>query len=95
VSALAAAQMLQSARVVATQLDVPRALPAAELAARWQALARSTVVTVVEDPSTALATAIANADGPVVVAGSLYLVGLARGLLVDDPMLRDTSAGVR
>jgi hypothetical protein len=27
--------------------------------------------------------------GPVVVAGSLYLVGAARGHLVDDPDLRD------
>ena len=95
VSALAAAPTLRDARVVATQLDLPRALPAAELAARWRALARSTVVTVEEDPSTAVGTAIANAEGPVVVAGSLYLVGLARGLLVNDPMLRDTPAGIR
>jgi dihydrofolate synthase / folylpolyglutamate synthase len=95
VNALAAARTLQDARVVATQLDVPRALPAAELAARWRALARGSVVTVAEDPSTALERAIANADGPVVVAGSLYLVGLARGLLVDDPMLRDTPARIR
>ncbi len=27
--------------------------------------------------------------GPVVVAGSLYLVGAARARLVDDPALRD------
>jgi hypothetical protein len=27
--------------------------------------------------------------GPIVVAGSLYLVGAARGVLVDDPDLRD------
>ena len=29
--------------------------------------------------------------GPIVVAGSLYLVGAARGHLVDDPDLRDPS----
>ena len=27
--------------------------------------------------------------GPVIVAGSLYLVGEVRGVLVDDPALRD------
>jgi folylpolyglutamate synthase/dihydropteroate synthase len=27
--------------------------------------------------------------GPIVVAGSLYLVGEVRGALVDDPALRD------
>ena len=31
----------------------------------------------------------AGGSGPVVVAGSLYLVGMARGQLVDDPDLRD------
>jgi hypothetical protein len=33
--------------------------------------------------------AVAGSAGPVVVAGSLYLVGAARALLVDDPDLRD------
>ena len=33
--------------------------------------------------------ALREARGPVVVAGSLYLVGTARGILVDDPTLRD------
>jgi hypothetical protein len=33
--------------------------------------------------------AIGSGRGPVVVAGSLYLVGTARGHLVDDPDLRD------
>jgi folylpolyglutamate synthase/dihydropteroate synthase len=34
-----------------------------------------------------------HARGPVVVAGSLYLVGAARAMLVDDPALRDPVAG--
>jgi folylpolyglutamate synthase/dihydropteroate synthase len=41
------------------------------------------------EPAAAVAEAVAGAEGPVVVAGSLYLVGAARALLVDDPGLRD------
>lgn len=92
VSALAAADSMRGARVIATQLDVPRALPAADLAERWRSLAPGTEVSVVADPEAALEAAIGSADGLVVVAGSLYLVGLARGLLVDDPLLSDAAA---
>ena len=93
VGALSSADSLGAARVVATQLDVPRALPAAALAARWRAIAPSVDVAVVEEPLAALESALRSAEGPVVVAGSLYLVGLARGRLVDDPLLRDATAG--
>jgi dihydrofolate synthase/folylpolyglutamate synthase len=90
VAALAAAEGLRGARIVATQLDIPRALPADALAARWtQVEEPGWKVTAQPDPLAALDHAIAAADGPVVVAGSLYLVGLARGRLVDDPLLRD------
>ena len=44
---------------------------------------------VAADPVTALELALAEGDGPVVVAGSLYLVGAVRAVLVDDPDLRD------
>ena len=37
----------------------------------------------------ALERALAEAPGPIVVAGSLYLVGAVRAILVDDPDLRD------
>jgi folylpolyglutamate synthase/dihydropteroate synthase len=37
----------------------------------------------------ALDLALAEAPGPIVVAGSLYLVGAVRARLVDDPLLRD------
>jgi len=89
--ALAAAPSLAQARVVATAVEGPRALPAAALAARWSALAGpgSGTVVAVDDPAAAVAAAVAAAEGPVVVAGSLYLVGAARALLVDDPDLRD------
>jgi dihydrofolate synthase/folylpolyglutamate synthase len=89
--ALAAAPSLAGARVLATAVEGPRALPAAVLAARWSAVAgaRSGPVAALEDPLAAVASAVATSDGPVVVAGSLYLVGAARALLVDDPALRD------
>jgi folylpolyglutamate synthase/dihydropteroate synthase len=76
---------------VCTAVDDPRALPAADLAARWRAagMLPAQLVTAEADPMAALDRALARAPGPVVVAGSLYLVGLARGHLVDDPDLRD------
>jgi folylpolyglutamate synthase/dihydropteroate synthase len=43
------------------------------------------------DPEAALHRALEGAPGPVVVAGSLYLVGAVRARLVDDPLLRDPS----
>jgi dihydrofolate synthase/folylpolyglutamate synthase len=89
VAALGAAEALKGARVVATQLDVPRALPADELAARWSQAAPGWSVQAEPDPAAALDRAISSAAGPVVVAGSLYLVGFARARLVDDPLLRD------
>ena len=49
-------------------------------------------VLVEPDPGAALDLALATGDGPVVVAGSLYLVGAARARLVDDPLLRDPVA---
>jgi hypothetical protein len=46
---------------------------------------------VIRSPAAALAAALADAPGPIVVAGSLYLVGALRALLVDDPALRDVA----
>ena len=94
VAALTRSESFRGARILATQLDVPRALPAPALAERWRSLAPGTVVDSVADPANALAAALRDADGPVIVAGSLYLVGLVRGLLVDDPLLRDPAAPV-
>ena len=51
---------------------------------------RSDVVAVVEpDVGRALDRAMSTGRGPVVVAGSLYLVGAARARLVHDPALDD------
>jgi len=90
VAALARSEALRGARVIATQLDVPRALPADELGGRWARVSeQGWQVSAEPDPAAALDRALATADGPVVVAGSLYLVGFARARLVDDPLLRD------
>ena len=95
IGALVRSAALDGATIVATSLDVPRALPAAELAARWRTgavwgerVSRPRVVIAEPDPVAALDRALAE-PGPVVVAGSLYLVGAIRGALVDDPALRD------
>jgi len=95
VATLAAARSLAGARVVATRVEAPRALPAAALAARWRSAAGASAgpIEVVPEPHAAVATALAGAEGPVVIAGSLYLVGAARALLVDDPDLRDPAPG--
>jgi len=89
VAALAVARALEGARIVATRIDAPRALAADELAAAWRAASPEVAVTTEPEPGVALGAAIAGADGPVVVAGSLYLVGFARARLLDDPLLRD------
>ena len=85
------------ATVIATsRSDVPRALPASDLAARLAAPSpgrrggpgrrrpRSA-------PRTARSPRTIG-RGPIVVAGSLYLVGAVRAHLVDDPALRDPVA---
>jgi dihydrofolate synthase/folylpolyglutamate synthase len=87
IGALTASSSLTEATVVATSLDMTRAMPASELADRWWAKRpRATIVEA--DPIAALERAL-DRSGPVVVAGSLYLVGAARGHLIDDPELRD------
>ena len=92
VAALASARSLGGATVICTSLRVPRALPAEALAARWQAGLPGARVIVEADAAAALERALSRPPagaGPIVVAGSLYLVGAARGHLVDDPDLRD------
>ena len=89
IEALTGASSMLGATVVATTLDAPRAMPAEELASRWRERApRIADVIAVREPLEAVAHARASA-GPTVVAGSLYLVGLVRGHLVDDAELRD------
>jgi dihydrofolate synthase/folylpolyglutamate synthase len=72
-------------RPVFTAVADPGALPAAELLRRWRRLARSGQA--VADPETALERAAEmrrSAGQPLVVAGSLYLVGAVRGMLLGE-----------
>ena len=95
ISALRTSSALAGARVVATAVEGGRALGADALAARWRAADGEADIRVEPDPAAAIDRAVATADGPVVVAGSLYLVGAARARLVDDPELRDPVAATR
>lgn len=78
--ALRSSPVLRDARVLATPVpDSPRTLDAEALAHTWGAGARATA-----SPDDALGTGLAlaaDAGGPLVVAGSLYLVGHVRGRL--------------
>ncbi|HUG30090.1 MAG TPA: bifunctional folylpolyglutamate synthase/dihydrofolate synthase [Candidatus Limnocylindria bacterium] len=89
IRALDGATALRGTRIVATQMPGDRALDAAELGRRWRAVRPDATIMVVADVAAALARALADAAGPVVVAGSLYLVGEARRRWLDDPLLRD------
>ena len=92
VAALAATRSLGGATVICTSLPVPRALAAPDLASRWRVGLPGARVLVEPDPTAALDLAIlspTSETGPLVVAGSLYLVGAVRGRLIDDPALRD------
>ena len=62
------------------------------VAGRGSSLGRTIHVRAVQPPAAALDQALGTGDGPIVVAGSLYLVGEARARLVDDPLLRDPVA---
>jgi dihydrofolate synthase/folylpolyglutamate synthase len=95
IRALAGSASLTGARVIATAPSGGRALPADGLASRWRALAPGVRVEVAAAPVDALAAAMGSAasgGGPVVVAGSLYLVGEARARLAPDPGLVDPVA---
>ncbi len=96
VAALVDSPMLSRARIIATAVDLRRALPAADLAAVWRATLRrrgparaGPIVDIVSTVDHALDRALAAPPGPLIVAGSLYLVGAVRARLVDDPLLRD------
>ena len=89
---LAVAPGMTRATVVCTSLDLPRAMPAPDLAGRWRAVLPAARVIAEPDHRAALDRVLSTApaaSGPVVVAGSLYLVGATRAALVDDPDLRD------
>jgi dihydrofolate synthase / folylpolyglutamate synthase len=89
VATLDGAPALAGARIVTTQVPGDRAMPADELARRWRAARQRGMISAMADPGAALDTALAGAQGTLVVAGSLYLVGEARRRWLDDPRTRD------
>jgi dihydrofolate synthase / folylpolyglutamate synthase len=94
---LASDQWLRGARLVAT--DVPetrRSLAGTSLAERWGAMAGTAAdVEAIGDLDVALDRAMMRAreaGGPLIVAGSLYLVGHARARLLGEPPKPDDEA---
>ncbi len=90
VGQLASASPLRGGRVVVTQVT-PRGMAPADLAAAWQAARPGSAISLAGGAEEALEMGIrhaARAGGPLVVAGSLYLVGAVRGLLVSRGLLR-------
>ncbi len=93
--ALGGAAALEDAHIICTSLDLPRAMSAADLAAVWSAVpvpGRSDGRRRAGRRGGARASprrTSGETDGPVVVAGSLYLVGEVRRRLVADPLLED------
>jgi dihydrofolate synthase/folylpolyglutamate synthase len=77
-----------ASRVVATAVDFPRALPAADLAATIRGLAPRLPVEVAPSPAAAIAAASEH-RARIVIAGSLFLVGAVRESLDPAPGRRD------
>ena len=82
-AALRTSPRLRDARLIAVTVpDAPRSLSGAELASRWRVIGGQAEAS--EDLAGAWTQAVASAraeDGPLVVAGSLYLVGAIRALV--------------
>ena len=93
---LVAAEAGRATRIITTRVeDSPRAMPADRLAETWREAEMAAGMSPHEliatrDPDAALRAGLSGGDGgPIVVAGSLYLVGAVRARLLDDPRLRD------
>jgi dihydrofolate synthase/folylpolyglutamate synthase len=86
VDALRSSALVRRASVIATTVpDTERALPAGDVAAAWRAAGAD--VESITDVHQAYAAGLERArteSGPLIVAGSLYLVGAVRGKLVDE-----------
>ncbi len=91
VAALGSARALRGAHVFTTEVSA-RSLAADALAAAWSLVRSEARVRAMPDANAALDAALEEAKGPLLVAGSLYLVGYVRARLVDDPDLRDPTA---
>jgi len=94
-AALASSPAARAARVICTQVELPRAMTATRLARGWAAVAPGSQPVAEPKVVDALARALEEAPGPIVVAGSLYLVGAVRALLIDNPDLLDPGGAER
>ena len=96
--ALRRSKRLHGARFVASGVPgTPRALPAADLARLWAELDGAAADAAFDDADAALGHAldVATSDsGPLIIAGSLYLLGHLRARLVADAMM-DTRTDAR
>ncbi len=88
VSALVASERLREANCLATRVpDSDRSLPASDLAAAWATATGRATGDAIDDADEALQRACELAEaagGPLVITGSLYLVGHVRARLVPD-----------
>jgi dihydrofolate synthase / folylpolyglutamate synthase len=89
VGALRGSPVIARARIIATTVEGPRAMAPGDLAAVWRGAGHGGPIDPARSPADALHDAFSAGSGPIVVAGSLYLVGAIRGRLVDEPLLRD------
>jgi dihydrofolate synthase/folylpolyglutamate synthase len=91
--AFAESRVLGAARFVASGVpDAPRAMSAASLVRAWYEASGGTADAAFDDADAALAHALEAATvegGPLVVAGSLYLVGYVRACLLPDTITDD------
>jgi folylpolyglutamate synthase/dihydropteroate synthase len=79
---------LREAHVICTSVGDPRSLTPEDLAVQVRAARLGSQVQIAANPSAALQAA-AEYDGPIVAAGSLYLVGAIRGELMRRGVLPD------
>jgi dihydrofolate synthase / folylpolyglutamate synthase len=91
-AAVAGSPTIAGATVICTAVDAARAMTPGALAAEWRRAAPRGRIIELPGVDAALDLALRTGEGPVIVAGSLYLVGAARRRLVDDPDLRDPVA---
>ena len=86
---LVSAGVLRGARIITTQVDAPRAMRAADLAAAWRSASgggtdQEVVVSETVDSALEMAVPYVRGEGgPLLVLGSLYLVGAIRARLVE------------
>jgi dihydrofolate synthase/folylpolyglutamate synthase len=87
-AAFATSPALREAQVICTSVGDPRSLTPEDLAVKVRAAGLGSQVQIAANPNAALQAA-AEHDGPVIAAGSLYLVGAIRGELMRRGVLPD------